>query len=77
MRFWISAVSLKRPPTLFTISSLFNASIIGSSLWQCVAGYPLAVASIGKLPGFILTGSLITRNRPPIRSSKFRLTAYV
>src|SRR4051794_29630303 len=28
MRFWISAVSLKRPPTLFTISSLFNASIM-------------------------------------------------
>src|ERR1044072_4106517 len=29
-RFWISAVSLNRPPTLFTISSLFNASIIVS-----------------------------------------------
>src|SRR3954471_13845018 len=28
MRFWIRAVSLKRPPTLFTISSLFSASII-------------------------------------------------
>src|SRR5437763_7327116 len=28
IRFWISAVSLNRPPTLFTISSLFNASII-------------------------------------------------
>src|SRR3954465_8826299 len=31
MRFWISAVSLNRPPTLFTISSLFNASIICAS----------------------------------------------
>src|SRR5688500_12751732 len=30
MRFWISAVSLNRPPTLFTISSLFSASIIDS-----------------------------------------------
>src|SRR6058998_1275912 len=28
MRFWIKAVSLNRPPTLFTISSLFSASII-------------------------------------------------
>src|SRR5438552_16697426 len=28
IRFWISAVSLNRPPTLFTISSLFSASII-------------------------------------------------
>src|SRR6187549_590288 len=28
MRFWISAVSLKRPPTLFTISSLLSASIM-------------------------------------------------
>src|SRR5260221_14476151 len=28
MRFWISAVSLKRPPTLCTISSLLSASII-------------------------------------------------
>src|SRR5689334_20928861 len=28
MRLWISAVSLNRPPTLFTISSLFSASII-------------------------------------------------
>src|SRR3954466_14850355 len=30
MRFWISAVSLNRPPTLFTISSLLSASIIAS-----------------------------------------------
>src|SRR5437763_16100865 len=29
IRFWIRAVSLKRPPTLFTISSLLRASIIG------------------------------------------------
>src|SRR5947209_8183681 len=29
MRFWIRAVSLNRPPTLFTISSLLSASIIG------------------------------------------------
>src|SRR5438093_749815 len=28
IRFWINAVSLNRPPTLFTISSLFSASII-------------------------------------------------
>src|SRR5205809_510409 len=28
MRFWINAVSLNRPPTLFTISSLLSASII-------------------------------------------------
>src|SRR3954468_1847843 len=28
IRFWISAVSLNRPPTLFTISSLLSASII-------------------------------------------------
>src|SRR5439155_12339363 len=28
MRFWINAVSLNRPPTLFTISSLLRASII-------------------------------------------------
>src|SRR5439155_24174552 len=28
IRFWIKAVSLNRPPTLFTISSLFSASII-------------------------------------------------
>src|SRR3954470_14948021 len=27
-RFWMRAVSLKRPPTLFTISSLLRASII-------------------------------------------------
>src|SRR2546421_3488662 len=28
IRFWINAVSLNRPPTLFTISSLLSASII-------------------------------------------------
>src|SRR5277367_3526508 len=28
MRFWISAVSLNRPPTLLTMSSLLSASII-------------------------------------------------
>src|SRR5258708_3167793 len=28
MRFWIRAVSLNRPPTLFTISSLLRASIM-------------------------------------------------
>src|SRR5205085_486799 len=28
IRFWMRAVSLKRPPTLFTISSLLRASII-------------------------------------------------
>src|SRR5215217_6024720 len=31
MRFWMRAVSLKRPPTLFTISSLLSASIIESN----------------------------------------------
>src|SRR3954464_990685 len=38
IRFWISVESLKRPPTLLTISSSFNSSSIGKSASAMVSG---------------------------------------
>src|SRR3954451_11812513 len=38
IRFWISVESLKRPPTLLTISSSFNSSSIGKSASAMVPG---------------------------------------
>ena len=37
MRFWIRVESLKRPPTLLTISSSFSSSIIGGVTFQAMA----------------------------------------
>src|SRR5262245_9816360 len=38
IRFWIRVESLKRPPTLLTISSSFNSSSIGDSASAAVLG---------------------------------------
>src|SRR4051794_24834972 len=49
IRFWIRAVSLNRPPTLFTISSLFRASIIVQMLRCSYAGGTCALQRPGLL----------------------------